>query len=280
VNLYRIDGSTYFDVRRLTAAELAEIEASMDELHRFDTDQQALLIVRANFFELEAEVEAARELVAPGYSPGTEGLMRIRLQLNRRIGNYLAAVRSFLDQTAHTLSDRYGDDSAEVRAFEEATNVEYDAHAHYRFADQLRNYTQHYGFGLDHIKTSASRQDDGTKVGSIELFFYRDALLASGYRWKAIVSADLTAGPAQIDVLPVMAQLNDSVTHLAVKRIELESPKAMDALRKLLPIIGEVAKDGPGIPMLFEHDLRNTGSINMKEFPIQTIERIRAAIGA
>lgn len=280
MNLFRRDGRTLIEVRRLSDAESSEIEAWINDLHRFETDQQALLIVRANFLELQSEVQSARDFVAPGFSPGRENVMRIRLQLNRRVANYLASVRSFLDQTAHALSDRYGDRSAELLAFVQATNVEYDTHASYRFADQLRNYTQHYGFGLDRIRTSATLQDDGTKVGSIELFFDRDALLGSGFGWKEIVRTDLEAGPAQIDVLPMMAQLDESITRLQVKRIELESPRALDALRKLLPIIDEVTRSGPGIPMLFEHDLQNTGSANVKDFPLQTIERIRAAINA
>jgi hypothetical protein len=281
MNLYRLHEKTCIEVRRLSAAESAEIESWLSDVHRFKTDQQAFLIARANFLDLESEIFSVRSLVAEGRSLGSERLIAIRLQLNRRVANYLSSVRSYLDQTVHTLSERYGNPSAELTLFEQATNDEYGANADYRFTDQLRNYTQHYGFGLDHIRASSDRKPDGTAVGVIELCFERDALLSSGFRWKTKVRDDMTAGPPQIDVLTMTSGLNDSITRLGAKRIEIESPKMLESLRKLQLVISEVAADGPGLPALFEHNLgTGSGLINLIEFPMETIGRILAAIGA
>jgi hypothetical protein len=263
--------------RRLSDDEWNEIDGALTAIQRFGNDQHLFLIAKANYIELTGSIDNLRQQIQQR-GLGKQGINVVRLELNRRLLNFLASVRSFHDQTLATLSRRYGEHSDQLEAFKRATHVEYDNHFSYRFSDQLRNYVQHYGFGIDHIQATSGIDDVGNRHSTLELDFGRDALLQSGFEWKPIVRDELALGEAQIDVLPMMAELDEALTRLGAKRIEIESPSALNALRTLDPYIAECQRIGEGIPYAIADDFtQNSGGV-LVEFPMQTITMLKASL--
>ena len=143
------------------------MKGALEAIQRFESDQHLFLIAKANYADLTSAVGGFRQQLEERGAAGQDGAMLIRFDLNRRLLNYLASVRCFLDQTVSVLSRRYGKTSEPYNAFRRATNAEYDTHFHYRFADDLRNYVQHYGFGIDHISASVEIDEAGNRSASL-----------------------------------------------------------------------------------------------------------------
>jgi hypothetical protein len=264
--------------RALRNDELSVVERALDALNRFETDQHLFLIAKVNYAELVALADGIRNQLEQRGAVGREGALQIRFELNRRLLNYLASVRSFLDQTQSTLSRRYGNKSAEFASFKASASHEFDTYFHYRFADQLRNYVQHYGFGIDSIRTSVETDVAGSHHATLELAFNRDALLSSGFDWKPVVRNELANGPAEIEVLGLMEQLDGSIGRLGNKRIEIESADALWALRIIQPYIDEIARSGNGTPFLVADDFTQNDGGPMIEFPMTVINGLKASI--
>lgn len=103
------------------------------------------------------------------------------------IDAWLTTLRGFADRTAHQLSRRFGDDSAELAAFKAECSREYDENFAYRFTCRLRSYVQHVGGAIQHFNR---RFDADGHPETIAAFDPR-VLLDSYKKWGPQVRADL-----------------------------------------------------------------------------------------
>lgn len=95
-------------------------------------------------------------------------------RFQQEVQNILSSFRGYADNTAHTISRIYGNDTKISKEFERQKNIAFDNYKAYRFVDALRNYSQHRG---DPISSLSVRERDGkTKV---ELLFRKELLLSS-----------------------------------------------------------------------------------------------------
>ena len=93
-----------------------------------------------------------------------------------KCGNFLSAVREYVDAFAHTLSSDFGEDAKLL--FESEKTRCYEANLSYRFVDQLRNYCQHRSTPFHNIR--AYTVDGGKQVG----LFAKTEVLLSDKKFK------------------------------------------------------------------------------------------------
>jgi hypothetical protein len=123
--------------------------------------EENLHLVLGNYFEYEAGLltEALRQLVfrVGSWSEGAGSIHEV----NRRVVNLLSAGRGYQDQAAHLLSRRFGKRSKELDAFSGWRSAEYDGRLGYRAMEALRNYSQHRGLAVHHLRHTMWRSKPG-----------------------------------------------------------------------------------------------------------------------
>jgi hypothetical protein len=171
----------------------------------------------------------------------------LALEINRKLTNYLSSFRLYLDFCESRLKRRYGKDSIEVREFKEACSTAFDTSFPYRFVTKLRNFSQHFGMPIGHIRGRGSiiRSDDPEY--SNEICFDTEELLRIGGDLWGPVRADLNTAPAQIEVGPVMAMAPSHLRGIREVLIGVESPHLRRASIDMLKVLAD-ALDGDGRP--------------------------------
>jgi hypothetical protein len=79
--------------------------------------------------------------------------------VNRHLTNLLSSAKLYIDQTAHALSDQFGNPSDQYQQLIDSTRSEYDNSLAYRALEALRGYAQHRGLPT-HSVSFTSRRDE------------------------------------------------------------------------------------------------------------------------
>lgn len=265
--------------RTLPDAEANQVLEALKVLDKFDLDQQLYLVARHNYSELVDGFNRYKQAFSTRGNLGRTEALKIRFDMNRRTLNFLSSFRSFLDQSEHYISRRFGRESKEWHAFEKCRQHEYDSSAYHRIAYKLRDYAQHYGPPVENFSASAEVHDDGTKTFSFDLSVDRESLLTSGFDWKKKVRDDLESATGDFPLLDLMQSVRESLDRLAAKRIEFESASPVKALNVLLPLVREVQSNG--YPCLLPADFGDaTGPSSIAWFPMTTVLNMLASIHA
>ena len=136
-------------------------------------------MVRENRKEFEDAVTSAEQTVSASATLA-EARDAIDFDLNRRLLNFLTAMRFFLDHTETRLKRRYGKTNKAVQTFKTSTSASYDKVFAYRFLYRLRNVAQHCSIPIGHVKTETHTLPAGGSERSVTFGFDTPELLEGG----------------------------------------------------------------------------------------------------
>lgn len=263
--------------RSLSNGEAAAALGAIRTFDKLDIDTQLFVLAQHNYFDLIQAFDGHKKAFLERGGLGRFDALQIRLDMNRRTLNFLASARSFLDQTEHLLSRRYGKESDQFRQFKDAQATEYDANSDYRLSYKLRDYAQHFGPPVETLRTSDEEHDDGTHEFVFVIELDRKALLESGFDWKSKVTEDLRTNTGELALTVLMATFMQSLRKIGAVFIAIEAPRALAALNTLLPLVSEAQKDGyPCIlPIDFGH---KEGQFSLEWLPMQSIHLMTEAL--
>lgn len=154
--------------------------------------------------------------------------------LSVEILNWLTATRLFLDHHLTMFSRTYGKDSPQHQRLKLATNQEYDSSPAYRVLYKLRDYTQHCGFPMDQVTSTARNPSANDWTAQVAFTAGREALLAN-FDWNAATRDDLAAMPERVDVLDLIETASPAFRRIfaEITRVRLESmATSIDTIRK------------------------------------------------
>jgi hypothetical protein len=168
------------------------------------------------------------------WGPAAGQVVYVRVQ--SVILGWLAQFRAFQDHTAHSVSQQFGKDSAAWRVWDQARTTEFDSNASYRFADKLRNYSQHAADPVHRIRQSAhvataEGQPDTRRL--ILEFDPVDLLADKHMHWGRFVDADLRSLDGPIPVELVLRSAVASCERIYVSLIAEIRPTIDNALAAL-----------------------------------------------
>lgn len=121
--------------------------------------EQRLDILLENYATLERYILdlALRNAVFMGDTRGRLG--EGKHNVNRHLNNLLSSAKLYIDQTAHALSEQFGQDSSQFERYIGVKRDEYDNSFAYRSLEALRGYMQHRGLPT-HSVSFSSRRDE------------------------------------------------------------------------------------------------------------------------
>ncbi len=82
-----------------------------------------------------------------------------RRTISRRMSNYLAAARLYIDQVQHDIAERLGKDGVAATRLREVMSLQYDSRLGYRTMEALRNHAQHRGLPVHAVTFPAERDE-------------------------------------------------------------------------------------------------------------------------
>ncbi len=206
--------------------------------------RQQISFLNLVLWSFEDYIRFQEELLITGIGRSEASLRAPELDLNRRLMNFLSAVRTYLDHTETDLKRRFGEDSERYTRFEKLTNRLYDSWFSYRFLYKLRNFVQHCGLPLDslsHTSTHNSR--------ALSVTVSRSRLLTD-FDWGAALRGEIERLPEAVDIGPFLVEHVDQLTTLHERLCTEE----LSALQKAAALVSrrysEVAQN-PGVPCVF-----------------------------
>jgi hypothetical protein len=245
-------------IRELSESEYQECSEAINRLTQFENEQSTFLAVKDNYEEYLGTLDQySREYGAYLFTicPQIELARHIPKDVNRRILNYLSAVRTYLDHSEYNLKKRYGEDSEEVTHFKKACSDAYDTHFSYRFVSRLRNYVQHCGMPLGKMQIISEETDVETRkvIHYFTVSFDRDELLRKYDRWGQQVADELRGFPELFEIAPHLSDAMGCLT--PINRIVVE--ERLRDLRQSVTIVQGLVRqvvDVQGTPGIFRYD--------------------------
>jgi hypothetical protein len=262
-------------VRELSEQELDQYEQGIKFFMDFRRARSLHDLVEANQKEFNLEVTEFhendfKENKDPVY------LWNTGKDINRRLVNYLATVRLFLDHNEARLKRIYGKNRPPFTAFKDACRQAYDSSFAYRFLYKLRNYSQHCGPPIGHIRVKGDAGDDpdGPITHYTTVMFDRDELLEEGADVWTNVRRDLENSPPYIDVRILVKEMTEKLKQVNAISITAEIPEMKRMGRKILNIVKDGFLDG-GSPAVGELIQEGSGwSIDLSPPPLDILSKL------
>jgi len=192
----------------ITPVRFAEITVAATSLRGALDIEEKYNLVLENFEEFEAELlnNALRRSLFQTHD-WSEAITELH-RLNRRLVNFLATCRLYVDQVPHNLSQLFGTNSSIAVVFETSKSREFDARLGYRVMDAMRNYIQHRSLPIHVISYQlhwrdlpAGRFREHTVVPEVET-----AKIREDGKFKPTTLTELEALGAQVDLTPLVRQ--------------------------------------------------------------------------
>jgi hypothetical protein len=204
-------------------AEISEQEYQAISLARRNLFEALFLeekfdIVIENYYEYETELlsSASRFMLFGDQNPSQ--IQGERILISRRIVNLLSAGRLYLDQSAHHLSNIYGNNSTASSELEREKSTEYDARLGYRVMEALRNYVQHRGFPIHSVALSwhlvEQEPNKKNKYSYTATPLIKPAELEDDSGFKRAVLEDLKAIGDEVDLKPLAREYMECLSRV------------------------------------------------------------------
>lgn len=157
-------------------------------------------------------------------------LLSLEIEFDRRLLSFVAAFRTYVDQSEARLKRQYGKVSDQLAAFKKLAAESFDGYFEYRFLYKLRNFVQHVGFP-DWSPWVDGKAHDGSIWRFFKLFEPsadpRELLAAPFDDWGA-VRKDLEAMSERISI--------EKVASVVVARLDVIDAVTREAEAPLLRI--------------------------------------------
>lgn len=213
-------------------------------LRDFERSQGILPLVESNASDLDDYIS---QIENKDHKVSKKRLEIIELndEVNRKLLNFLASGRLYLDHTETRLKRSYGDDSHEAKKFDSITSEAYDDFFAYRFFYQLRNYVQHCGMGIDLISNYSSSKGIPSHIDSheINIRFNPKRLLQDFDRWKH-VKKDLKKEGDRIDVYGFASEVTRILKEVNIRVYLAELSKLQEAGNWIIDLVENVFQSG------------------------------------
>ena len=229
--------------RALTPAEAERFRSGSTHLRQFGRGDELLLSCDKNYEELGAALLHAHKLTKSDNRDDTTRHLST-MDLNRRLINYLGTFRLYVDFNLFRTRRHYGKRSTEAIALDALCKNLFDNSFSYRFGWKLRNYSQHFGPPIGHIRGSSSIDDAGGVSHRMEVYFDTRKLLEVGGDLWGPVRRDLQAGPEFLDVPPVIDDLHAILREMRTGMRRTEEPSLRTSTREVLQILRDPATTG------------------------------------
>ena len=162
-------------------------------------------------------------------------------------------MRLYLDAIETRLKRFHGQDSNVYRAFRDACKHEFDTYCSYRFAYKLRNYAQHLGMPISHIRTNASQEHAGDPIEfAADISFNARELLAEGGDIWGPVRRDLERASESIAVLTVFGDFPNHLRRIRNAVLAVERP-FLEKLKASVSELLDCVPSGPGVRQIGEY---------------------------
>lgn len=270
----------------LSSEQYQEYVMHIDRLSHYQSRRELFFLVESNYHEWRSGLDRAWEILRsdPGFYQRSDNLPQLQVEANRRLLNFLSSIRTYIDHTAHALSNSEITNATEQ--FDEATNQLYDGHFAYRFLSRLRNYAQHQGVPISSIEMSCTADKDGKPHYFQLIGFNRDTLLE--YRKWNTVREELANMPQTFNARELVDEMMQCIRDLALTVDRLYLPSLLEStsfLRLFVqPVLGR-----PGNPCILsgfrEHieasladeinpDIDFSSSVNLQWVPLDWITAV------
>jgi len=208
-------------IRDLTEDEYKEYEKANNEIGFLLTSQDLFSILFQNFEEYKSLFEFYSNEYNKNPNIGMFLLAEIKTELNRRIVNYLTSGRMFTDHIEANIKSNYGEESEQWKIFKGICNKVYDENFSYRFIYKLRDFVQHCGLPIDHIKCSSKVVNLQTREEkhSLQINFDRDSLLQKRSFWEKIYQ-EMCELPKVFNVHDIIAKSMENYIKINLNFVE------------------------------------------------------------
>ncbi|MFN2588078.1 MAG: hypothetical protein ABR613_08175 [Actinomycetota bacterium] len=210
----------------ISSEEKRRLVEALDVLMQ-ESEQEARNLVLHRFQRLFGVKQASPAAFERLKSQPT-GMKRLNGELRGAMFEWLQAIRVFLDHTETRLKRRYGEDSQEFNAFDEATSAMYDSFFSYRFLYRLRN-AQHVDFTPIGIVLS-EKLEGGRWVAVGSARFRRDELPTGFSKWGR-VKAELEQFPETFPMDEFVVTMMQCLDYIAYVVAEAERPLTISTSR-------------------------------------------------
>lgn len=149
-------------------------------------------------------------------------------QINRRLLNFLASCRLYLDHVPQSLGAILPPNKEGIDKFKEKASEQYDAHIAYRALEALRNYGQHRDTLIHRLSSPSWRDDNG--AGDIKHTvtpYLEVAYLREDTKFKRKILEELNTLGDRIDLKPLvrayiagLGKIHDSTTDMLKDHVQ------------------------------------------------------------
>jgi hypothetical protein len=222
-------------------------------------------LIERNYQELQARHQFVTIAISLGREfANPERRTQLGESLSTSIVNWLTSMRLFLDHEETALKRRFGKESAQVKAFEAATNAAFDADdPGYRFATKFRNYVQHCGPPLTRLDLVRPDGSNPRAKQAVRQSVNRDELLANYDAWGP-VKKDLQTFSERFEVLPLIASAMDGIRDVQRACAEIAFDDALAQSVVLPAVLERIESTGSeGHPAVFRHRRRSATNIEV-----------------
>ena len=260
-------------LRELSDSDFAAIQSLVRVVSNYFKDRELLASIEMNHDDYHKTLSQCEERCATREVASYFVQRRMFIDVNRRIGNFLSSVRTFLDHHQAELTRLGADGETRFINFKKIKARAFDGDFSYRFLSQLRNYVQHCGLPLGGFGYHANLCEDGSVESAIEIRFDRDALL-SNFEWHRQVQPDLEAQVKHFDITPHIDRMMDWMNKIQnVLSNDLMSglAEAVAAIEEFMsPALGRI-----GMPCIcsqtFDEAVEGESSLKITHLPIEQI---------
>ena len=264
-------------VDEITPGEYESLNAAIAAIDRLTASFPYKLVER-NYMDVQAIHQFVTITLSLGRDFATPDHRLLGEALMTSVVNWLSAMRLFLDHMETDLKRRFGKSSSEVGRFKEAAAAAFDARVGYRFTYKFRNYVQHCGLPLSHIRIGPRLDNTAQGTQAAELLLNRENLLTSYGEW-GVVKADLCEMEPVFSLLPLAAEAMEGLRDIHRACTEIELDQALKANDEVVRAIRRIESlDAEGNPALFRYtgDLRGTLDITPRVIPAEAASKLSA----
>jgi len=254
----------------ISLSEYERGKAAAEGVRTLLSAEEKFQMALENYFEYENELLTLglRFMV---WHKVSESVMRAaKATTNRRLGNYLAMARMYLDHTDRELKSIYGKSSTESINFNSARNEQYDTLFGYRVMEAIRNSMQHNCLPIQSF-TFPSKWEQGDNTTFLrhgaEASLSIKALARDG-KLKPAIQAELSA--LKSDRLDATGLLRQHVEGLgaAHAQFRLCTKERLDEWEKCVRSLKDKIEEANGevIPIFEAYKMNETEEIDVEKF--------------
>ena len=217
-------------IKDLTDGEYAEIKSNIKIMNELkNTEELFILLVRNNYDIAKLIFDLAQLYLAKEPKPeSVKG--NFTFDFCRCLLNLMNSFKTIIDFTKFNLSREYGNDSQEVRNWENLQKECFDTYFEYRFICKLRNFCQH--IGMPPVRFNVKIENE-VEV-KIDIRFMKNELLIDKKVWGAKVYNEIVTYKEDLNLMEILDKWMDSILILKKYIVDIKRNKAELSAKQIM----------------------------------------------